>query len=540
MQVGRRAALPLIVAIGLTACDPLGGGSAQSAPQDVVRIGITEPRHLIPTNTNDTDGSQVLAALFTPLVDYDAENKPTEVAAESIESTDHKVWTITLKDGYTFHNGEKVTADTYIDAWNYGAYAPNDQANSYFFAKVAGYADTQPTDPDGDGPQKATEPKSTTLSGLKKVDDLTFRVTLSAPFTEFRTMLGYTAFYPLPPSAWASPGVLSPGFEDTIVGQGPFKIKGTWRHGAAIEVERYEAYPGERPKVRGVTFRPYDQLTDAYADVLSDELDVIRTVPAEKLASAPDDLGDRYQHSPDSTLQFLAFPSFQPDFGKADVRRAISMAINRDEIVSSVFNDSQQAARSFVSPIVAGYRENSCGAACEFDAAEARRLYTDAGGPAKLQITYNDDGGHEGWIDATCAQLRTNLGVTCVGVAEPRFGDLLSKVEQRQPVGMFRMGWPMDYPSMESYLGPLYSTTGSSNYAGYSNPRFDTLVAEATQAASEAETIKKYQQAEDVLADDMPVIPLRFGQNNYGHSTKVKNVELDVFSRVNLLTITTA
>jgi oligopeptide transport system substrate-binding protein len=540
MQVGRRAALPLLVAIGLTACDPLGSGPAQSPPQDVVRIGITEPRHLIPTNTNDTDGSQVLAALFTPLVDYDAENRPVEAAAESVESTDHRVWTIRLKDGYTFHNGEKVTADAYIDAWNYGAYGPNDQANSYFFAKIAGYADTQPTDPDGDGPQRATDPEAKTLSGLKKVDDLTFRVTLSAPFTEFKTMLGYAAFYPLPPAAWASPGVLSPGFEDTIVGQGPFKIKGTWRRGAAIEVERYEAYPGAKPKVRGVTFRPYDQASDAYADVLSDELDVIRTVPAEKLASAPGDLGDRYRHSPDSTLQFLAFPSFQPEFGKADVRRAISMAINRDEIVRSVFNDSQQVARSFVAPIVAGYRANSCGAACEYDPAEARRLYTEAGGPATLRITYNDDGGHGDWIESTCAQLRTNLGVECIGVAEPRFGDLLSKVERRQPVGLFRMGWPMDYPSMESYLGPLYSTTGSSNYSGYSNSRFDTLVAEATQAASEAETIKKYQQAEDVLAADMPVIPLRFGQNNYAHSTKVNNVELDVFSRVNLLQITMA
>ena len=120
---------------------------------------------------------------------------------------------------------------------------------------------------------------------------------------------------------------------------------------------------------------------------------------------------------------------------------------------------------------------------------------------------------------------------------EPKFADLLTKVEDKQPVGMFRMGWVMDYPSMENYLGPLYSTTGSSNYYGYSNPEFDTLVEEGAAAPTPDEAIKKYQAAEDILAQDMPVIPLRFGQNNFGHSTKVQNVEIDLFNRVDLTKI---
>lgn len=125
----------------------------------------------------------------------------------------------------------------------------------------------------------------------------------------------------------------------------------------------------------------------------------------------------------------------------------------------------------------------------------------------------------------------------CVGSAEPKFADLLTKVKAKQPVGLFRMGWIMDYPSMENYLGPLYSTNGSSNYYGYSNPDFDRLLAEGASAPSEEEAIKKYQEAEDLLAEDLPVVPLRFGQNNFGHSTKVKNVEMDLFDRVNLTKI---
>ncbi|MEV6691547.1 ABC transporter substrate-binding protein [Micromonospora sp. NPDC051196] len=530
MRVRRLAAwtaLPLAVTLGLVACGSGGdGGSGESDPNAAVRIEIAEPQHLVPTNTNETSGSQVLSALFSPLVDYDEANKPYEVAAESITSEDNTTWTVDLKDGYTFHNGEDVTADNYIDAWNYGAYAPNGQNSSYFFEKIAGYDDLQ-----------GENPKAKTLSGLKKVDDDTFTVTLSQPYSEFKSILGYTAFYPLPKAAFSAPGVLAEGYEQAPIGQGPFKMKGTWQHDAKVEVERYDAFPGEQPKVAGVEFRIYQQLTAAYADVLSDNLDVIKTIPTENLSTAAVDLGDRFQQSPASSLHFLAFPTFQEEFSNPDVRKAISMAIDRDEITKSIFKDSQQPARSFVSPVVAGYRDNTVGAAAEFDPAKAKELYQAAGGPSKITLSYNGDGGHKDWIDATCNQLKANLGVDCVGNAEPKFADLLTKVKAKQPVGLFRMGWVMDYPSMENYLGPLFSTNGSSNYYGYSNPEFDKLLAEGVSASSEEEAIKKYQAAEDLLAQDLPVVPLRFGQNNFGHSTKVKNVEVDLFDRVNLLKI---
>src|SRR5918912_2295041 len=147
MQVRKVAAfvaLPVVAALGLAAC---GGGSnsGSGSSSGVVKIGIAEPEHLIPTNTSETSGSQVLAALYAPLVDYDADNKPYEVQAESITSTDNKTWTIKLKDGWTFHNGEPVTSDSYINSWNYGAYGPNAQNNGYFFSNIEGYDAVAPT-----------------------------------------------------------------------------------------------------------------------------------------------------------------------------------------------------------------------------------------------------------------------------------------------------------------------------------------------------------------------------------------------------------
>jgi peptide/nickel transport system substrate-binding protein/oligopeptide transport system substrate-binding protein len=215
------------------------------------------------------------------------------------------------------------------------------------------------------------------------------------------------------------------------------------------------------------------------------------------------------------------------------------MAIDRQAIVDQVFKGSQKAAYSFVSPVVGGYRPDTCGNNCKYDPAAAKTLYQQAGGPARLTISYNADGGHKDWVDATCNQLKTNLGVQCVGQPEAKFADLLTKVQNKEAVGMFRMGWVMDYPSMEDYLGPLYTTNGSSNYYGYSNAQFDSLVQAGREAKTSDAAIKKWQQAEDILAKDMPVLPLRFGQNNYGISTKVKNVEIDLFDRVNLTKIQT-
>lgn len=535
MQVRRLAAwaaLPLAVTLGLSACGKSGGSDSGGAnPNGVVSIGIAEPKHLIPSNTSETSGSQVLAALFAPLVDFDEANKPFEVAAQEISTTDNKTWTIKLKDGWTFHNGEPVTADSYINAWNYAAYGPNAQDNNYFFDKVEGYKDLNPAD-------AKTTPTATTLSGLKKVDDKTFTVTLSAPFSEFKSQLGYTAYYPLPNSAFesatASPLVIAKAYEDAPVGNGPFKIKGTWQHDAQVEVEKYDGFAGTKPSIGGALFKIYQNSDAEYADLQANNLDVVKQIPTAALGTAQGDLGDRYQTSPASTLQLLAFPTFDKRFEKPEVRKAISMAIDREEIANKVFQGSQKAAYSFVSPVVAGYRDKTCGAACEFNATEAKKLYTENNGPKSINITYNADGGHQEWVDATCNQLKANLGVDCVGTPEAKFADLLTKAKAKKEIGMFRMGWVMDYPSMENYLGPLYSTGGSSNYYGYSNAQFDNLLKEGSAAATQEEAIKKYQAAEDILAQEMPVLPLRFGQNVFGHSTNVKDVHIDLFNRVDL------
>ena len=96
-----------------------GDSDDASTNANTVVIGIAEPGTLLPTNIGDATTAQVLKSLFYPLVDVNAQNQIVEVAAESVRpDKTNRVWTVKLKPGFTFHNGEKVTAQNYVDAWN--------------------------------------------------------------------------------------------------------------------------------------------------------------------------------------------------------------------------------------------------------------------------------------------------------------------------------------------------------------------------------------------------------------------------------------
>jgi len=521
------------LALALTGCGK--GPSADADGAFTISIGIGEPKYLIPSTTTESNGSDVLDALFTDLVEYDEQFRPYEMAAETITTEDNRVWTIKLKQGWTFHNGEPVTADSYINAWNAGAWGPNAHDGNYFFSKIDGYDDLNPED-------ASREPKAKKLAGLRKIDDLTFQVTLTEPYVNFKSMLGYTAFLPLPLAAFSDleNNVISPEFNEAPIGQGPFRVEGKWEHDQLIRTVRYDGYAGpKKPAIDGINFKIYQTVTTQYQDLLAGQLDIVPDLGPENISTAPSDLGERFKQSVASTIQILAFPTFDKRFSKVEIRRAISMAIDREEITRVIFSDAQKPLRSFASPLVPGYRENTCGEACEYNPARAREIFEAAGGASavggRLEIAYNVDGGHRPWVEATCNQLSRNLGVECLGNPQPKFAEMLTKAERKEPLGMFRMGWIFDYPAIENYLGPLYSSRGSSNYYGYSNPEFDRFLVEGDRAPDPARAIEFYQKAEDLLARDLPVIPLRYMLNSYGHSTRVANVHMDVFRHIQVL-----
>ncbi len=499
-------------------------------------IEICEPESLIPQINAETCGSQVLKGLFTPLVTFTPDDEVVMAVAESIESEDNISWTVTLREGWTFHDGTPVTAQSFVDAWNWGAYAPNAAGNNYFFGpygvNIVGYDELNPAE---------GKPKTEEMSGLVVVDDRTFTVELGAPFSEFPITVSYNAFYPLPESFFAD----SDAFNEAPVGNGPYMMDGVWEHDVAIETARYEDYAGTAGNADAIEFRIYSNPDTAFRDAQAGNLDITETVPSEQIPTAEAEFGDRFLRNASSSFSYVGFPLWVEPFDNPDIRKAMSMAIDRDAIISAIFFDTLTKADDMVSPVVQGYREGVC-QYCVFDATAAKEMYDAAGGiDGEVTFWFNNDGDHEQWVEAVANQWEQNLGIESVKFESFEFADYLGRLDlglkpetQADGVtGPFRLGWVMDYPSMQNYLENLHGSGAGSNYTTHSNTEFDELIAQGKSAASLDEAISFYQQADDLVLEAMPIIPLWFGLNQRVHSERVANVNVDKFTFVDVAAV---
>jgi ABC-type oligopeptide transport system substrate-binding subunit len=538
---GIAGAMVLSACGGEEASDEPGTGSEEAASGGTYTLAVNNPENpLVPGNTTESEGAQITKALWTGLVEYaeDGEVEYTGVA-ESIESEDNTNWTITLKDGWTFHDGTPVTAQSFVDAWNYTAYSPNANGGSYFFLNVEGYDDLQaPTDDEGN---PTGDPAAQEMSGLSAPDEKTIEVTLSAPFAQYPVTVGYTAFYPLSEAFLEDPEA---GKTAAPIGNGPFKADGPFEEDQGITLSRYEDYAGEnKAKADTLEIKIYSDVNTSYTDVQGGNLDVVKDIPPDAITTAPDEFGDRFIERPSSSFQYIGFPTYDPRYEDKRVRQAISMAIDREAITTAIFNGTVTPADDAIAPVVDGYREGAC-KYCEYDpeAAKALLAETDFDTSEPVEIWFNAGAGHDAWVEAVGNQLRENLGIEYELRGDLDFAEYLPLGDEKGFTGPFRLAWAMDYPSPQNYLEPLYSTgalpPNGSNSAFYSNPEFDELVSQGNQASTNEEAIEFYQQADDVLLEDMPIAPMYFGVEQIVHSENVSDVAIDVFGQIDVANVT--
>lgn len=529
--------LPLATALVITSCgaddtgdggdDGAGGGNAKNDTGEISVFGTEPERPLIPGDTTETGGGKIVDAMFTGLVDYHpVTGEPRNAhAAEITPSDDGKEMTFKLKEGWTFHDGTPVLAQNYVDAWNYTAYTPNGQQGASFFAQVQGFSDVNTPDPDGpDGPQEPAKPTAETMSGLEAVDDLTLKVTFTEPHPIFRVKLGYPAFSPLPEAFFSDKAA----FEANPIGNGPWKFVSRVPEQELV-VERWDDYQGEdKGKIKTVKFSFLESTDAAYAAVQGNQLDFLDTIPPSGLAGNiwQTDLEGRSDSSEILAIQALAFPLYDPKFQDVKFRQAISMAINRQEITDTIFEGNRKPVAGYAVPKVPGWTDGACGELCEYNPEEAKRLFAESGFTGPLELTSNSDGGHKEWVEAACGNIKNTLGLDCRFVPVQAFGEIREKINAREMTQVYRAGWLADYPLVENFLNPIYRTGGSSNDNGYSNPEVDAKLAAADRAATEEEAYQLYHEAEELIAQDMPAIPLWNTPAQYGWSTKVKNVRL--------------
>ncbi|MFE1444602.1 ABC transporter substrate-binding protein [Streptomyces sp. NPDC058739] len=492
---------------------------------NIISWNGTEPENpLVPGDATERDSVKIVNALFTGLVEYDPKTaEPRNAVAKSIESADSRVYRITLNPGWTFHDNTPVTAASFVDAWNYTTYGPNKLQGAEYLSHIQGYEATQ---------SGAAE----TLSGLKVIDDSTFEVTLSAPFSAFVTQLGYAAFFPLPAAFFADRAA----FEAHPVGNGPFHFE-SHTPGENIVLLRYGAYAGVRkPRVEGVEFRFYRMLEDAYADVVANKLDYLDFVPADALDGGryKRELAGRCISKPYMGVQSISFPLYDPRFGDPRLRQAISMAIDRQYVIDTAFDGDKMLPDGLVPPIVPGYGGDASGDLCTYQPEKARALFETTGFEGPIELTSNDDSANQVWIDAACRTITAALGVEARYAPVPTFGEFRKLINEQKMTTVFRSGWVADYPSIENFLNPIFRTGAAVNGSGYSSPEVDALLARADAAASEQEGWELYREAEKLIIQDMPAIPLWYQKVESGWSTRTGNVTVTPLLQLDLFDVT--
>jgi len=514
--------LAIASALVLSGCST-GGDTPSGDPTAIITANGSEPQNpLIPANTNETGGGKIIDSIFAGLVYYTAEGAPENDVAESITpNEDNTVFTVKLKSGQKFTNGEEVTSSSFVDAWDWAATASNATLNSYFFEDIVGFSY------DEDTSLKET-------GGLVVVDDSTFEIHVNSSLADYPLRLGYSAFYPLPSAFFDD----QEGFGENPVGNGPYMLSGdgAWQHNEKIDLVVNPDYDGGRKAQNGgLSIVFYTTQEAAYADLLGGNLDVLDAIPPSALKTYKDELGDRSIDQAAAIFQSFTIPARLPHFSgkEGELRRAaISMAINREEITDVIFDGTRTPAHDFTSPVIDGYSEDTPGSeVLNYNADEAKAKWAEADAIApwdgEFKIAYNADGGHQEWVDAVANSIKNVLNIDASGDPYPTFAEVRTAITDRSIQTAFRTGWQADYPGLFNFLGPIYGTNAGSNDGDYSNKDFDNLLKQGSSASDTDEANKYFQQAQEILFKDLPAIPLWYSSVQGGYSEAVDNVAID-------------
>ncbi|KAB7791374.1 peptide ABC transporter substrate-binding protein [Bifidobacterium leontopitheci] len=523
------AAAACAAAMLLSGCGSSSNNNA-SAESNIITVNGCEPaKPLVPSNTVETCGGDPISEMFSNLVRFDDKGNAQNEVAESITANDDMTqYTIKLKD-WKFSDGTTVKAENFTKAWSWAANAKNAQLGSSFFNVIKGYDDLQKSGLKGDEQ----------LSGLKVVDDKTFTVDLNEPSSTFPILVGYAAFAPLADSFFKDPKA----FGNKPVTNGPYTFQ-SWDHNQFIKLLKNKDYKGTATVNNdGLTFKVYTDTEAAYKDVQAGNLDAMDTVAQSAIKTFKTDSSVQAVESAGSVLQYFIFPADMQYFAQGDKagllrRQAISMAVNRQQIIDKIGNGTNTPAVDFTAPVIPGYSDSLKGNEyLKYNKEKAKAAWDEANKISPIpsdyvfKISYNADGGGKDTYDAIANSIKNTLGINAEATPIPTFSEFNNTIEKRQIKNAFRQAWQPDYPSPDSYLKSLYSSGAAdgngSNNGDYKNAKFDSLLSQAASAKTTDEANKYFQQAEEQLLADMPSVPLWYANAKGVAAKGVKNFKMN-------------
>ncbi len=453
-----------------------------------------------PIQVGDASTAEYTAEIFGGLVTLDLDLNVVPDIAERWEITDGgRVYTFYLRDDVVFHNGRRVTADDV----------------KYSFERAADPANFSPTVLDylGDivGVRDKFNGSADEISGVQVIDEYTLRIELDEPISYFIQQLTYTIAYVVDreqieqdPDGWTR----NPN------GTGPFRVK-VFRPLEEIVLIPNDRYHLGPPKVDEVVFSlSGGSLSTRFQN---DEIH-IAIVPAVELAgvlSGESELSEHYRPAPQLSIFYIGFNVNQPPFDDPLVRQAFAHAINREAINEVLFFDAAIVADGLVPPNLPGYSESV--STYPYDPERAAELLAQssyADEMPRIILTFSGGGGDPpDNLQAYQQQWREALGVE-VEIEAIEWSAYLREL-RRGELQMYSAGWIADYPDPENFVGKLFSSESRLNHGGYSNDRVDALLAEAATLQDQEARFRLYQEAEQIIIDDAPVIPTFWTVRHY-------------------------
>lgn len=492
------------------------GGTVKASEGGTFKYYISDPVAIDHYNLQESEGTQVGHVLFDSLVEWDWDKGDVKAkAAESWEiNDDNTVFTFHLKDA-KFHNGDPVTSESFKRGWQrlVDTTMTTPGEIGYHLAPVVGY-------------DEMAAGEATELTGLTCPDDKTFVVTLKEPMADFLAVCCHPGLAPAPQAAIddAANYLLAP------IGNGPFMMDGKWESGQYINVKRFDDYYGDKPALDAINFSIQKDPKTAYSELEAGNMDFCQ-IPTGRFAELTEKYGssvDGYTISPsrqtlagaEASVYYLAVNLEDETMANKDLRHAIGLAINRQNIVDTLFEGVREPADNVFPPIID--KKGGSWEYAKYDPEAAKKIIDEKGlAGTTIKLSYNSGGGHEDIMSCIQADL-TAVGLNVEQDTKEWAAYLQGLTDGDFQMG--RLGWIADYPTLDNFIFPNFYSTADNNYSRYNNPEVDAAIDDARKIADEDERKDAYRKINQMVADDMPIIPIMFYAHQHVASDRVNEL----------------
>ena len=533
-------------ALGLAACGgsksgstATSGSTAGSTAGGVNTAGFTvqygsNPETLDPALNSAIDGANTIITIFEPLLLINENNEVVGGQAESWEtSEDGLTWTFTMRDGLKWSDGTDLNAKDFeysfkrmVDPNTAAPYAETCLGMIDGFEEAAGF-------PDADGNPTA-EPNPDALNVKASDDGKTLTIVLSYPCSYFDKMAAFATMSPVQQATVEANGDAWCTSPDTFVSNGPYMIT-DWTPSERIVLTKNPNYVGgwDSSKIVSdtITLLLLEDSSASYAAYNSGEAVLVKDVPTDEIPSLTkaEDGGDFYVDTILGTY-YVSLNLQRDAFKDAKVRKALSLAIDRDYVANTIMQGTYSAADSIVGPGIvdeSGYFHDNGNApyiSADYEAnlAEAKKLLEEAGYPngegyPTIEYSTNDAGYHVPLAEYL-QQAWGDLGITLT-INKMEWSSF-TPARRAGEYDVARNGWVMDYNDPSNMI-ELFTTTNGNNDGKYANPDFDAAI-DASRVADSAEHFAQLHKAEDILMEDMGCLPIAYYNDYWLQSPTLK------------------